>query len=66
MNRSRFKQATSLQERLDESRKAREQVGSLHPGMERLREQLLENARNADTAAHIDDWLTSPGLQRPR
>jgi len=29
------------------------------------REQLLRRARQAETAAHIDEWLRSPGLQPP-
>jgi hypothetical protein len=30
-----------------------------------MREALLRKARQAETAAHIDDWLRSPGLQPP-
>jgi hypothetical protein len=26
----------------------------------------LRKARQAETAAHINDWLTSPGLQPPK
>jgi len=31
-----------------------------------VREALLRKARQADTAAHIDNWLRSPGLQPPQ
>jgi len=27
---------------------------------------LLKNAQQADTAAHMDDWLNSTGLQPPK
>ena len=30
------------------------------------RELLLRRARQAETASHINDWLTSPGLARPK
>jgi hypothetical protein len=30
------------------------------------REELLRKARQAETAAHIDDWASSTGLQPPR
>jgi hypothetical protein len=34
------------------------------PGVEH--EKLICLARQAETAAHIQQWLTSPGLQAPR
>jgi hypothetical protein len=30
------------------------------------RERLLRKARQVETAAHVDEWLSSPGLQPPR
>ena len=30
------------------------------------REMLLRKARQAETAMHINDWLSSPGLQAPK
>jgi hypothetical protein len=30
------------------------------------REELLKRARRADTAAHIDEWINSPGLRSPK
>jgi hypothetical protein len=30
------------------------------------RQDLLRKAGQVDTAAHIDDWLNSPGLQPPK
>jgi hypothetical protein len=62
--RRRFKQTTSLQERLSVfAKEAREKASLLPPGLER--QDLLKKARQADTAAHIDDWANSPGLQPP-
>jgi len=29
------------------------------------RETLLRKARQAETAAHMDEWLSSPGLKAP-
>jgi len=29
-------------------------------------EDLLRKARQADTAFHMDEWLSSPGLQPPK
>jgi hypothetical protein len=36
----------------------------LPPGAER--DTLLKNTSQADTAAHLDEWANSPGLQPPR
>jgi hypothetical protein len=41
-----------------------EKASQLAPGPER--DALLEKARQADTAAHFDDWANSPGLQPPK
>jgi hypothetical protein len=30
------------------------------------RDDVLRKARQADTAAHLDDWANSPGLQAPK
>jgi hypothetical protein len=59
------KQETSLNERLaNEAHLAIEKADQLPPGPER--EALLKKARQADTAAHINDWLNSPGLRSPK
>ena len=63
--RRRFKHTVSLKERLSqEAASCREQAKLLPPGA--VREALLRKARQAETAAHIDDWLRSPGLQPPQ
>ena len=65
MQRRRFKQARSLEERLaDEAKRLREEARLLPPGS--LRETLLRRARQAETGSHMSEWLRSPGLQSPR
>ena len=62
--RRRFKQTTTLKERLMAfAEDVREQASGLPPGPER--EDLLKRASRADTAAHIDEWVNSSGLQSP-
>jgi hypothetical protein len=59
-----FKQPTSLKARLEAfASEAREKAKSV-AGPER--DELLKKARRADSAAHIDDWANSPGLQPPK
>jgi hypothetical protein len=53
--RRRFKQTTSLQERLSSfAQDAREQAAILPAGPER--DDLLKRANRAETAAQIDEW----------
>lgn len=63
--RRRFKQTTSLKDRLasfaEEIRKKASQLG---PGPEQ--DALLKKARQADTAAHLEDWANSSQLQPPK
>jgi len=64
MLRRRFKQTQSLKQRLVEQVKhLREEAKLKRPGVER--EELLRKARQTETAAHIDEWLSSPGLKPP-
>ena len=63
--RRRFKQTTSLEERLaEEAIRLRTKAKSLPPGPER--ESLLRKARQDETASHMSEWLNSPGLQPSR
>jgi hypothetical protein len=65
MQRRRFKQTISLKERLDSfAEKIREKARLMPPCRER--EELLKRASRADTAAHLDDWANSSGLQPPK
>ncbi len=65
MQRRRFKQTVSLKERLASfAKEVREKASELRPGPEQ--DALLKKARQADTAAHLDEWANSPGLQPPK
>jgi hypothetical protein len=64
MQRRRFKQTASLEERLsEEALRLREQASSLPPGPDR--DILIRRARQAETGSHMSEWLRSPGLQPP-
>jgi hypothetical protein len=65
ITRRRFKQTKSLKERLlEEARDIREQAKLLPYGP--VREAALKKARQVEAAAHMDDWLNSPGLRPPK
>ncbi len=62
--RRRFKQTLTLETRLtDWAMQIREQAAKLRPGTER--ESLIRKARQAETAARLNEWINSPGLQAP-
>ena len=64
-NQRRAKPTASFQERLTAfAEETREQAARLPPGVEQ--DDLLRKARQADTAAHLDDWVNSCGLQPPK
>jgi hypothetical protein len=64
MQRRRFKQVKSLEERLaEEAKKLREEAKLLPPGAER--EKMIRKARQAETGSHVSEWLRSPGLRPP-
>ena len=46
-----------------EKAKLEEQIAALPHGPER--EKLRRKIRQLDTASHMSEWLTSPGLRRP-
>ena len=61
----RFKQTQSLKDRLAAfARDTRESAMLLPAGA--LKDELLRKARQADTAAHLDEWANSTGLQPPK
>jgi hypothetical protein len=63
--RNRMKPAASFKERLASfACNARETASRLPAGPER--HDLLERARLADIAAHLDEWANSPELQPPK
>ena len=64
MQRRQFKQTAPLDQRLQEqAKRLRKEAQGTPPGVER--ESLIRRARQAETAAHIQEWLSSPGLQPP-
>jgi hypothetical protein len=63
--RRRFKQAETLEQRLaSEARRLREESRLLPPSP--ARSEALRKARQAEIAAHLSDWLRSPGLKPPK
>ena len=64
LKRRRLKQASSLKDRLLAfAEEVRETASRLRPGPEQ--DALLRKARQADTAAHIEEWANSRELQPP-
>lgn len=64
MQRRRFKQTTSLDQRLEEqAKRLRQEACGIPPGVER--DRLIRRARQAEVAAHMNEWLSSRGLQPP-
>ena len=62
--RRRLKQPHTLRDRLSAwVDRTQEQAAKLPPGPER--DALVDKARQAGIAAHLDDWVTSPGLRAP-
>jgi hypothetical protein len=65
MERRSFKPSAPLDRRLEEqAKRLRKEAKGTPVGVER--EKLIRLARQAETAAHIQQWITSPGLQAPR
>jgi hypothetical protein len=63
--RRRFKQTTSLQDRLSEFAEGeRAKAESMPDSAERY--EHLKKIRQAKTAANIEAWANSPGLQPPK
>lgn len=62
--RRRVKQTQDLENRLaDEAKRLRQEAKLLPHGT--AREVLLRKARQAETGAHMSEWLRSPGLKSP-
>jgi len=65
MWRSRITHGATFEEPLaEEARRLKEQAKKAAFGRER--DLLLRRARQAETAAHVNEWITSPGLMSPR
>jgi hypothetical protein len=54
---------TTEQKWIEQSERAKSEASKLPPGKER--ERLLRKARQLETARHINDWMSSPGLRKP-
>jgi hypothetical protein len=64
MRRQRINHTSSLEDRLaDQAQRFRDQAKTLPPGRER--DELMHKARQAETASHINEWVSSPGLRPP-
>jgi hypothetical protein len=62
----RIKQIATFEERLAaEAVRFREAAKKLPDGS-RAQELLLRRARQAETASHINNWISSPGLEPPK
>ncbi|QPF88348.1 hypothetical protein IC762_30460 [Bradyrhizobium genosp. L] len=62
--RKRIKQIETLEERLaHQADELRERAKAMPAGVEK--EALLKRARQAETGAHLSEWLRSPGLRPP-
>ena len=46
-----------------ETNRLNDEANKLPPGP--LRDAMIRKARQAETASHMDQWLSSPGLQAP-
>ena len=65
MQRRSFKENAPLDQRLTEqAERLRKEAKGIPPGFER--EKLIRQARQAETAVHMQEWLCSPGLEPPR
>ena len=63
--RKRIKHQTTFEERLAEEARLFKEAAEKQPPGSKARELLLRRARQAETASHMNDWLSSPGLARP-
>ena len=65
MQRRRFNKQAPLDQRLAEhAKRLRDEAQGTPPGVKR--DDLIRRARQAETAAHAQEWVMSPGLRPPR
>ena len=63
--RPRTVQTATFAERMEtEARRLEERARTMNPGADR--EKLLRKARQTKVAAHMNEWLSSPGLMPPK
>jgi hypothetical protein len=63
MKRNRSKPHSFEDQLAEAAAKLRAQAQKLQPGKQR--DELLRKLRQIDTAAHVNEWLKSPGLRPP-
>jgi hypothetical protein len=63
--RRRVKHIATFEERLAQEALKFKEAAEEQPIGSMARELLLRRARQAETASHINQWLSSPGLQPP-
>lgn len=65
IKRRRFKQAATLEERLvQDINQLRDRAKNMKPGA--ALDQVLQRIRQNEAAAHMNEWLKTPGSQAPR
>ena len=65
MEERRFTQTKPLDQRLeDQAKRLRQEARGTPPGIER--DRLIRRARQAEIAARVSEWLSSPGLPPQR
>jgi hypothetical protein len=65
MERRRFKQDAPLDQRLEgHAKRLRKEARGTPPGIKR--DDLIRQARKAETAARISEWLSVPRVQPPK
>ena len=66
MERRRIKHQASFEERLAEEATRFKAAAEEQPPGSQARELLLRRARQAETASHMSEWLSSPGQASPK
>jgi hypothetical protein len=64
--RKRIKHKATFEQLLAEEAIKFKEAAEKQPPGSTARELLLRRARQAETASHINDWLSSPGLRPPK
>jgi hypothetical protein len=62
----RTKRTVSFEQQLAEEARRFKEAAEKEPAGSMARELLLRRARQAETASHLSEWLSSPGLQAPK
>jgi hypothetical protein len=64
MNRIKSKPHSFAGRIAEEKQRVEEELAKAEQG--RARDALLKKLRQLDVAAHVDEWLSSPGLRSPK